>query len=408
MNSLKELFKRECSHIKIDKQFIQELERFEYDFVMKNETNKNFFSSHLHGVHPMRFTVDEFARWYDDIVVVDEIDLQDKIYAVPSIYKNNKVLSDLFNILMTWLMHKIIINNSLSKEDKQLGLVKLFLIWQYKYWGSLLGNNYKHPANEETAEATFNELSRKFGLKIHGTWRKFFIARAIELTSENSLHYNTLKEYTNDAKILYCIEDNWTRMKSLMKELNAVFYSVRQREIRQISDSAIMTIEGEKHIKDLVKKEKDYIRYVTGTMVDKTSFIKEELLEVVVDLVPSASITHIETTLKFIMDNITNRKYAKDIEYVTENIILYTLTYIQNNPKKITNERDISRIVVTIRNILKSPKNNEEVIYELRSRTENMVGKANGLRNTTTLANTRTAVLLYILLRAMAKGYYSR
>jgi len=403
-NTLKDVFRKYTSDVKITPALIQELRVFESQFVNKNEDHIAYFGGNLLGVHPMRFKQTDYNAWFDEVLVIDDMALQEDIFNLPAITRTHKVGPNVFNQSCVWLIHAIR-TSSLTDALKREGELLVALIFQYRLMGSILSRFFPYPADEAIAQATYKALSRKFTLKEHGSWKKLFVARAEELLSERSIHTKAFLTHEPDDKVLYAISDIHTRLKQLVKDMNDVFYRIRASESRVSSGGMVGEQDGEKLIRDVINKERDYIRYIHTTIETKTSFIKDDLVETTLELMHTTSEKHLRDSLLYMINNY-NGRMAKDIQMLTQELVVYSMDYVQTHRDTIPNPKDFQSVVLRLRGVFMASKNNEESIQKIRQTAEKIVRLATGTRNPNTLSAARTGLLIYLLLRTLAKDYY--
>lgn len=402
--TLKDVFRTHTAGVRITPAIIQELRTFESQFVNKNEDHIAFFGGNLLGVHPMRFKQTDYNAWFDEVLVIDDMALQEDIFNLPSVTRTHKVAPNVFNQSCIWLIHAIR-TSSLSESLKREGELLTALIFQYRLMGSILSRFFPYPADEAIAQATYKALSRKFTLKEHGSWKKLFVARAEELLSDRSIHKKTFLTHTPDDKVLYAISDIHTRLKQLVKDMNDVFYRIRESESRVSSGGMVGEQDGEKLIRDVINKERDYIRYIHTVIETKTSFIKDDLVETTLEIMHTTSEKHLRDSLSYMTNNYKGR-LAKDIQMLTQELVVYSMDYVQTHRDTIPNPKDFQSVVLRLRGVFMASKNSEDSIRKIRQTSEKIVRLATGIRNPNTLSAARTGLLIYLLLRTLAKDYY--
>jgi hypothetical protein len=214
---IKKVMDEEFSHLPIDNKLLQRILKYERDFINKNEDHITFFGGHLMGVQVVRFDPRDRAYWFDDVLEINEQSLQEKLYALisedpsdkgaPLIDPEFNVRSDVMNITCGYLVHRFMTVNSLPHDKKEQGAEAVIRIMLYKFLTSLLWNYFKYPANPQVAEATYNSLSLKFGLKKNGNWKKYLDERAHLTLHGDSIHHKTLFNMDDDEAFLYFIGD---------------------------------------------------------------------------------------------------------------------------------------------------------------------------------------------------------
>jgi hypothetical protein len=413
---IKKVMDEEFSHLPIDNKLLQRILKYERDFINKNEDHITFFGGHLMGVQVVRFDPRDRAYWFDDVLEINEQSLQEKLYALisedpsdkgaPLIDPEFNVRSDVMNITCGYLVHRFMTANNLPHDKKEQGAEAVIRIMLYKFLTSLLWNYFKYPANPQVAEATYNSLSLKFGLKKNGNWKKYLDERAHLTLHGDSIHHKTLFNMQDDEAFLYFIGDTQGRIRGTVKSIYAIFDRMNKAGVRIASTSSVMEYDGELILKDKSRTYQAEIRYISDIISDRGSFVKPELLNIILKSMPTAPPDMFTKTLNWMSDN---AGYGRDdiVNQLIQKTVIYSFNYLSRNPKLIKGRRDISGVLISLRGSFTASRSSDEDLMELRDMAEKIAGYATGSRNDTVLKAIRTAVLLYIIGRIMSKDYYS-
>lgn len=413
---IKQVMDAQFDHLPIDKKLLDRILKYERDFINKNEDHITFFGGHLMGVQVVRFDPRDRAYWFDEVLEINEASLQEELYALkdpddpkgrdPLIDPEFNVRSDVMNISCGYLIHAFMIAEHLPSDKRNQGAEAVVRIMLYKFLTSLLWNYFKYPANPQVAEATYNALSLKFGLKKNGNWKKYLEERAHLTLHGDGIHYTSLSKMNDDEKFLYFIGDTQGRIRGTVKSIYAIFDRMSKSGIKIVSSSALMEYDGEQILKDKSRTYQSEIRYISDVISDRGSFVKPDLLNIIEKSVPTANPTMLIKTLYWMSDN---AGYGKDdiVNKLTTDTIIYSFNYLSRNPKLIKGKRDISGVLIAMRGSFTASRGSDDDLLALREVAEKIAGFATGSRNETVLKAIRTAVLLYILGRIMSKNYYS-
>ena len=173
-------------------------------------------------------------------------DIRKIIAEMSSVDKNFRVASDPMNIFLSYILHKTA-NANLPKKVIHDTMFNLVMYLQYKFFTSLVNWRFRHRPDEATMVAMFENLTNKFDLKQYGTWGKLMEARAESFVEEGGLHWNTLKLFNDDAKILYFITDVQTRLRNQINIITSEFMETKARHDKIGSYSHVGTDdEGQK------------------------------------------------------------------------------------------------------------------------------------------------------------------
>lgn len=411
---IKKVLDAEFDHLPVDKKLLDRILKYEKDFINKNEDHITFFGGHLMGVQIVRFDPRDRQYWFDEILEINEQALEEPLYALrdphhpkePLIDPEFNVRSDIMNITCGYLIHRFLTANNLPHEKQKEGAEAVTRIMLYKFLTSLLWNYFKYPANPAVAEATYNALSLKFGLKKNGNWKKYLDERAQVTVEPGAIHYKNLVSMKDDEDFLYFIGDTQGRIRGTVKSIYAIFDRMNKAGIKIVSASSVMEYDGEMILKDKSRTYQSEIRYIADVIGDRGSFIKPELLKIIEKSVNTVNPDMLLKTLQWMSDN---AGYGKDdiVNQLTTKTVIYSFNYLAQNPGLIKGKRDISGVLFRLRGSFMASRSSDEDLMQLREMAEQIAGFATGSRNDTVKKSIRTAVLLYIIGRIMAKDYYS-
>src|SRR5690606_24871348 len=246
--------------------------------------------------HPVRFRPEDRNRWFDDILIADEAALEEDLHTVDAVYppedraagkEVRKVSGDIMNMSFLWLTHAIYSSPHLSASEKEAGMHDTILMMQYKFITSILAFYFRHPADEAVAVATYAALTKKYGLKVYGSWGALLDARTKDILAKNSIHYKTITHFDDDFKIVYMCNDIQGRIKSIINNIRDVFETIRLNPKASIrSTSSMVTFDGVTSARDKQRQFQTYRRYIHTVISDKPSYIREELVKIVSNAMP--------------------------------------------------------------------------------------------------------------------------
>jgi hypothetical protein len=405
------------STLPIDNKLMQRVMQYEKDFVNKNEDHITFFGGHLMGVQVVRFDPRDRHRWFDEVLEVNEESLEEVLTSLttldergkpePVINQDHIVRSDVMNISCGYLIYRFLNTDRLPADKKLQAARAVLSIMLYKFLTSLLWNYFKYQANPAVAEATYNALSQKFGLKREGNWKKYLDSRATITVSPKGTHWDTLNNMRDDEKFLYFIADTQGRIRGTTISIYAIFDRMNRAGIKIQSTSAVMEYSGEEILKDKTRTFQPEIRYITEVVADRESFVKPELINIIQKSVSSVSPDQLKNTLSWMSDNVN---YGKDdiVNQFVLKTVIYSFNYLAQNPKLIKGKRDISGILYRLRGSFTSSRSVDPDLMELRELGEKIASFATGSRNASLLSGIRTAILLYVMGRILSRNYYTQ
>ena len=404
-NNIKSILDEECSHLKFDSKLALEFAKYVIDFQTKNEEHSTFFGGNLTGVQVVRFTSQDKNRWFTDILQVDDIILEEKILALPSINKDHHVSSDLFNIVAMWLVHRFMTSPLLNEDKKQQAMLDVALAMHYRFLTSLLYRYYKYPADPQVAAAAYAQLSYKYLLKQAGNWNSALISRCEDFLSKESIHHKTIMKFDKDLDIVYMLNDAQGRIRDMLKNIYAEFMKVHKEGIRISSTSSISVFEGEEILKDKTKNLMAYTHYLNSIISDKNSFIKEELVLIISKILHTMPPKLLVTTLEWISTNYRSSSLL-ETEKLVNLTMTHSFTYLENNRTVVRDTTDLPSLISKLRGVYMSSRSSEVDLTDMRDIAEKVVKQATNVKNDSVIASARTGLLLYIVLRGYTMNYY--
>lgn len=410
--SVKSLFEEYCGHLVVDQKFIHKLQSYRQTFANKNEDHVAFFGGHLMGVQEVKFLPSDKAEWFNNLLDVDEISLQDELLTlktlVPDPTKVRFVSTDVMNLSCLWLIHKIYASG-LPEKTRHQGMIDCMLVLEYKFITSILAYWFPHRADEAVAVATYARLTKKFKLKEVGSWGALLLYLAEHMLSDKSPHFknNTFQKFDDDFTIIYMVNDIQGRIKDYLKNIRDEFEIVRRDPTALIrTNSNTVTIDGEVLVKNKRNVYSTYRRYINDVMADKNSFIIKELSEIVVSTMPKLPYRNMVDTLEYMTRN-SGLKGDKNVAILTDLVLEHLFEFISSN-RQTVNTRDLATLLTKLKNLYTASRAANPLLLEIRNVGEKVVLKAVKTKNPSLVASIRTGVLLYVVLRTITMNHYRK
>lgn len=402
-----EVFEDECSGIEIDAKFIKKLHLFQVSFVNKNEEHIAFFGGHLLGVHKVRFTAHEENYWFEDILLVNEYDLKERLHKLPGINPDFVVSSDVFNISAVWLTHAIYMSDKLTNEQKEQGMVDAILIMNFRFMTSRLAHYFRYPADPAIAEEVYNRLSYKFAIKQHKTWFNVLKNRAQDTVAITSIHYKTLTTMADNKAVADMINDCQGRIRDIIKNIYEVIDRVKKEGVRIATTSDVGNgFDGQEILKDKIHGLNGYTQYLKSVISDRNSFIKDELVNVMDQILGNLSYTLFIQTLEWVSDNYGKSK-GNIIDHVVEEVMTHSFAYLEDNRSMMKGNVNLTNVLARLRGVYMSSRTTDPILLDIREKCEEIAYLATKNKNKNILPSLRTGLMLYLVSRAFTKQHYS-
>lgn len=405
--NIKAVFDRIVEDFVVDADLIKRLSYFETEFTHRNPDHVNFFSGNLLGVDKVRFLPSDYARFFDEVVMIDDTELQRALHALPSINTDWVVSSDVFNITSMWLIHAIGKATHLPENLRTQGMLAAALIFNYKVLTSKLAHDFKFPADRETAIAVYAALTKKYSLKRYGSWGALLKARSEDMIRENGLHWKTIQNFNDDKNILYMITDSQGRIRDIVKTLWDVLIAIRESDAKIVSTTSLIAKDGLVEVGDLQRKLvvfKEYIHAVAGI---ETSFIKPEIFTLVTTAMRTNAYNpdHLLTVLKYFSAQYSDGKDPR-FERLLDDTMVHAFDILNREAGERKRQFNYGKVIFKLRGVYMASKGSDPYVLALRELGDDIVSVPLKGKSIAAQIATRTSLLLYIVLRALTRDYY--
>lgn len=405
-SGVKDVFDKECTHVRIDSEFIKRINQFQIGFVNKNEDHMTFFGGNLTGVQIVRFTTQDKERWFNDVLQIDDITIEEKVLDLPTINASFHISSDVLNLSCLWTIHSILNSHMLNDKQKEIACMDVALILNYKFLTSLLSWYYKFPADPDYAAAAYAQLSLKFILKQTGSWSAALHYRCESLLDKQGIWHSVFDKFDDDKDIVECLNDTQGRIRDMMKNIYKVLVEVNEKKIKIKKTTQTIEFEGQEILKDKNKSLVNYTRYMHSIIHDQNSFVKDELLEIIKGIQHTMPPKLLIKTLEWISENY-RRSGASEIDELITLTLTHSFNYIGDHRNLVRETNDLASLLTTIRGVYMSSRSTDLELLRVREKAETVVFKATNNKNESIIASVRTGLLLYIILRAYSMHFYS-
>lgn len=398
---LADVFDEYFKNFKFDNKLARGLYLYQIGYINRNREHLEFFGGNLLGVQVVRFKDSDVLKLYEEVLDIDYLQLSKDISKVTTINHDYKVSSDVLNLTCMYLIHKFLTSKVINDKDKQRAAYDCALIFFYRCTAALLSYYFRYPSDPKIAQLAYANLSNKYLIKKLGSWHKVMDYRANDLINKESIHYKKLLTFNDDAATVYAINDAQGRIRDLIKNYYAEFAKVHvDGKSISTTSSTFLDAEGEETIKEKTKSVESYISYIRNTLIDKNSFINDELLSVINRINTNTSYRMIKSTLSWMVEEYNSKNHTLIDDFVTSTII-YSF-FLLNDNENITNLRDYPKILTTLKNLYLSTRSTDEDLIKIRELGEKVVTLSNKSKLSNSLVySTRTSLILYITLRAL-------
>lgn len=410
-DQIRSVFEQQLTDLKIDQSLMRQIQLYQTGFVNKTPEHSEFFGGNLTGVHVVRFTDQDKLKWFD-IIQADEDRLQDEINKIPAVRSKStdevfKVGGNAFNLSCAYLLHKLHNAGKLPYAERKEAMINVLLILQFKFITGRLYQHFRFPADRAVAEATYMELTNKFHIKAKGSWLAVLRDRAEDVLSPTSIHQKAIEKMNDDDSVVRMVADIQSRIRDMLKNIYNVFQQVHASGVRVRTTSSIVEYDGMEALKDRTRGVDNYTRYIKSVVSDYNSFVREELLDIVQSISPSASEKRLLMTLKYISENHLKTTSGPNIDQLLSDVMIHSFGYLYENRSNIRGNIDLAGLLTRLKNLYTASRSSDPMLLKLRADMEIVVIKAIDTNSKNVVAGVRTAALLYIVARAYTMRHYT-
>lgn len=403
MNKLKEIFDPFFKETIFDQSFAKKVDTFVRQFLLKNNDHVAFFGGNLLGVYPIRWNYSDSDTWWDDIFETSEPELEQALHKHPEIKTNRKVSSDVFNHAIIYCLYRVHHSPLITEKDKDQVKGRLMMALNVKFLSSLMAHYFRYPADKGVAEKTYNSLTKRFDLKVYGTWAKMLHARSEDFISKNGRYYKSYTQYNDDIEIIKMINDAQGRIRDTVKDVTAVYYKCLEADAKLLSSSSSVDLDGVVALKDLSRKPTMYNRYIKQVVSERDSFVKEPIMELVYRAVPSLQPGVFEKLLEVFAKEFQSSKYRIPFNTFIDNLLTFSFDFLKENEIK---ENDLSGIIYRLKHVYMSGRITSDTLMNARNGFDKIVEAMDRKMKGTPLVPERCAFFLYIVLRTVTMSYF--
>lgn len=402
---IREMFTVIFKDITPDAKLVKRLADFRMGFINKNEDHMEFFGGNLTGAHVVRWVPKDRERFFTDVLQVDEMEIKDALLEVPAVKAERLVSSDALNQTCCFLLHWFY-KSDLPEKLKRQAMLDAALIMHFRWLTSIMVRDYKYPVAPEVAMAVYANLTYKFAIKQYGSWYAVLHARCEDMIAEKALHMFTIANYEDDEKVIYLINDSQGRIRDMMKNLYRELEKVLIQGSRVRTNSDLINLDNEQIFKDKTRSLTIYLRYINSIVGDKNSFIKQDILDVIEKGVHTAPPKLVVQVLEWCS---INHRYtgSKEVEDLVDAVLIHSFEYLAQHRTVYNSTTDLVSLVTSLKGVYMASRMSDPEVINIRERAEKIVKKATTTANTSVISAVRTALMLYIVLRAFTMNYYS-
>lgn len=405
--SLAEVFDHHFEKVKFDNTLAVAIYKYHIHLSTMNSEHIQFFGGNLLGVNVLRFVPRDIRKFFDTILKVDFEALEKDIRSLKTIYHENSISGDVFNLTLFYIIHRFYKTPSLPEPRRMRAAYDTALIFCYRCTFALTNNYFRYPADPRVAQAAYANLSNKHLIKKLGTWKKlcdYRASRIVEKTSSDGgmgLNYERLYLFNDDIQITNIIQDSQGRFKSIFHLYYDEFDRVhKDGESISVTSATIVDADGEVVLRERTKGAQASINYVRELINDSASFLDNDLMTVIAELNRNTSFRMIKTTLEWLTRAYHDPKHNRAIDKFVTDVVMQGMYYIEYNIP-VTRRKDTPFILITLKNLFLSTQSTDADLKSIREQGEKILKACHGKLSPSLMTSTRSAIILYIILRVL-------
>ena len=406
-DSLAEVFDHHFRHVKFDNKLAVSMYKYHIHLSTMNSEHIQFFGGNLLGVNILRFTPRDVKRFFDIELNINYEDLEKDIRTLKTIYHENSISGDIFNLSLFYIIHRFYTTTLLPEPRRMRAAYDTALIFCYRCTFALTNNYFRTPCDPKIAQAAYANLSNKHLIKKLGSWKKlcdYRATRIVEKTTEDKkpgLNYERLYLFNDDLAVTSIIQDSQGRFKSIFHLYYDEFDKVhKDGESIAVSTATIKDADGDEVLREKTKGAANFITYIRGIINDSAGFLDNDLITVVADMNGNSSFRMIRGSLEWIADAYHNPKYNQAVDKFITDVVAQGVYYIEYNIP-VHRRKDLPFILVTLKNLFLSTQSTDAELLSIRTQGEKLLRAYQKTISPSLMTATRSAVSLYIILRVL-------
>lgn len=423
MLTLLQSFHGTFGELKFDHKLAKKLYLYRVGIVTRSRDHMEFFGGNLLGTHRIWFKDAYVTEFYEGILDIPFETVKHDLSKVTTIDHSFKVSADCMNQTLMYMIHRFMHAPGLSDQQKYNAMLDLAMIFYYRCLCIIISDQFNFTADPKVAQQAYANLSMKFLIKKLGTWNKVIDYRARALVDKKeSIHWRSLWSYDDDSDIVYAINDSQGRMKGIVKEYYSELVLVAQGgDSVGIAKSLVKDAEGDDSIREKAAGAETYIAYMRSILMDRHTFIRDDMLDVVSRSNTNTSKRSVREVLEWMSDGSTDAKVFSQVDYFMSKTLVLCLHYVDTQIPA-NRRKDMVYVMKTLKDLFLSTRSVDPDLLEVREKGGDIVERAlrerddnaepSGIQgkakpskasklSDSLLKATRTAVIMYVCLRAL-------
>lgn len=404
--TLKQILDHVFKDVKFDKKLYVKLIKHKNTLVTKNVEHAEFFGGVLTGTNTLRHTDSDENKVLHEILDIDTIYIKTNRVHVDELNPKWVVANDVFNLCMAYCMYRFMNSNIISKKMRSEAAELCSYLLHFKSICAKHTQYFKYPVSKQVATAAYEHLSNKFLIRKLDSWEEVTVYRAKSIL-HNTSHKTVISRFGPDKEVIYLLSNMNNQINSMFRKIFRVTADiVVTKKSVTLSTLAETTPDGVEVFGETKAGFSSYTDYILSIVHDKHSFIKEDLINVTLDVMPVGNYDHVSEVLLWMSEHVFS-KHTDEINDFIRGTIEHAFTYLYDNGLLQNKHNDISVFVNKLKGAYTSSRSSNAALLDLRDKGTKIIKQASKRNNTQLVNSTRTVLMLYLFLRAYARNLYT-
>lgn len=408
---LKNLLDKYFKNIKVDKSLYKKISKFKNNWATKSPIYIEFLGGVHIGVQPIRFSTIDEDNLLNRTLRIDHKELKKELFEIPEIKeiavdskgkikKNTVVANPTYNVLMYLMMR---FSKELNSRDAENAIRDCFSIMSYKILGSIVYRYFQYDLDINVANAVFEKMSKKFLIKQFGSWQAVIDYKSDDVY--NGIHKDKVLSFNTDG-VIYAIADIQNKYRSLVKNIYVLIEEVNEENSKISTTSTLKEDEdGGLSVADITDTPDKYTNYINSIVYSKSDFVKDDLMELVTDIMSNVSIEDLKANLELISSmSLKDPNIKKELLPM---ILETSLAYLKDND--IVSIKDsLEDSIDLLRRYWSSSRTKSKNVSVVKNKMIKITIEATGKKTSWVIAAINIATITYIFIRSVSIKSYQQ
>jgi len=390
MKNIKDVFKHHLK-IPVDDNLIDKLERF-INFWMNKGEHIDFVIGMTVGEQEITYSISDENVFFNDILMIDNRLLKKDLHGLNSIDIKNRTISNINNITIVYLIHRII-NSNIKDKDKAINnLTKLLIMIRIS---SLFHRNFgDFLVTKEIALAASEKLRGNTAIKRMGNWNNVILYVSKD-NMEKGINFKDLQSGDDDG-LLTTIQRLAHKVNGYYNTYTEAIYSIRETGNVIGTSSIMVDFEDGGKISERLTNPNARVDKLINIITNKNEFINMDIFNLLLPYVARVSKNLCIRTLTYMSNHyLENSKIIR--EFISKDLHM-TETFITGSPNKDELMANLDSHILSVVKRWRHGKTKDTELNEVLNLSKNIIKISEGRFGT---SRDEVFIIVYIYLRTI-------